>query len=456
MEGTPHDPPGGRGGEACSPTCRVVTLAALASALVSLVVYVRHMPDFFFGDDFELIGDALAGRSPLAPVGGRFRPILRLHFLLYRLVPSPSLFGALSLALHVLATAAVYHALSRSHGRAVARLTALLFFAAFLANEAVYWASAAGVLYGMFFSAMALASFSRGRVLGSCIWLLLAALSYEAWIVVPFLFALERRTLRDLAPPFALVGLWCGLQLALFGTDGLSAYGGISLGELPRRFSIYAYRLLFPLAKGFPSWLALALALVLLSLLLSRRLRFAGLLYAGPALVFSLSAHVSSRFYYFPALGLTLLLALGIASSARLFRHVATLLALALVALSPWINVLDGRDYRRKAELHRELYEAVSARLDAIPSGESAVIVNRLGPERLQALGADPDGRPKLTYVRRQAMAGMIRAEDAVRMALWDRAQGPEATTCSGRTLEVGHTGEVRSTYCFRVSASSN
>ncbi len=61
-------------------------------------------------------------------------------------------------------------------------------------------------------------------------------------------------------------------------------------------------------------------------------------------------------------------------------------------------------------------------------------------------------GRPKLYYVRGPAMAGMIYPDDAVRMALWLRAEQPEPADCSGSKIEVGLDGAVRSTYCFRVT----
>ena len=85
-----------------------VSIIAGISAVFSLSVYVGHIPDFFMGDDFELIGDALAGVSVFEPVGTHLRPIIRLHFLAYRWIPSPEFFGALSLLLHVLASGAVF------------------------------------------------------------------------------------------------------------------------------------------------------------------------------------------------------------------------------------------------------------------------------------------------------------------------------------------------------------
>jgi hypothetical protein len=429
-----------------------VTVVAAISAAVSLSVYVGHIPDFFMGDDFELIGDALAGVSPFEPVATHLRPIIRLHFLVYRWVPSPEFFGSLSLLLHALASGAVFLVLKETHGRQVALPTSLLFLGCFLANEAVFWVSSASLLYCMIFSCLALRAFVLGRSVAACLWLVPAAMSYELWLVVPVLFLFHRRSRRELVAPFAMVLAYLALHLITFGWVGASSYGGPSLVDLPVRFAVYAYRFLSPLA-GEPSLVAsLTLTVFLVALLGVRRYRYPAALYATSALVFSFSAHVSSRFYYFPALALILLIVLALHSARHSLRVAAAGMAVYLAVASPWINGLDAEDYWQRAELHRELYDAFAARIDSLGEGERAVVVNRLGPQRLTALRASRVGRPKLTFVRGPAMAGMIYPDDAVRMALWERSVRPERANCSGTTIEVGREAEVRSTYCFRVT----
>jgi hypothetical protein len=431
----------------------VICVVALLSSVVSLAVYLGHVPgSFFMGDDFELIGDALAGVSPLEPVSTHLRPMIRLHFLLYRWIPSPEFFGGLSLLLHALAGGAVFLALRETHGRVVAVPAALLFFSCFLANEAVFWVSSSSVLYCMIFSCLALAAFARGRVLYAYLSLIPAAMSYELWLVVPLLFLFHYRKLKELVVPFVMAAVYVALHVWTFGASGASAYGGFSLAELPVRFAVYAYRFLSPLA-GFPSLGAsLALTLLVLALLAIPRYRYAAVLYTASALIFAASSHVASRFYYFPALALILVVVIGLRSERRALRAIAAAMATYLAVASPWINGLDGEDYLRKAELHRELYDAFAARIDMLGDGESAVIVNRLGPERLAALRNQRVGRPKLLYVRGPAMAGMIYPDDAVRMALWERADRPERTECSGSTIEIGREAAVRSTYCFKIA----
>jgi hypothetical protein len=430
----------------------IICVVALISSVVSLLVYANHVPDFFMGDDFELIGDALAGVSLFEPVSTHLRPIIRLHFLLYRWIPSPAFFGALSLLLHALASGAVFLALRETHDRDVAVPGALLFFSCFLANEAVFWASSSAVLYCTIFSCLALAAFARGRVVMACLWLIPAAMSYELWLVVPLLFLFHFRKARELIVPFVMSVVYLGLHVFAFGAEGASSYGGFAIADLPVRFAIYAYRFLSPLA-GTPSLAAsLALTLLLLALFAFPRYRFPAVLYLVSALIFSLSAHVSSRFYYFPSLALILVVVIGLQSPQRALRVISAVMATYLAIASPWINGLDGEDYLQKAELHRELYEAFEARIDTLGEGESAVIVNRLGPDRLASLATQRVGRPKLVYVRGPAMAGMIYPDDAVRMALWMRAERPERAPCSGATIEIGRQGTVRSTYCFRIT----
>jgi hypothetical protein len=425
---------------------------ALVSSLVSLTVYIGHVPNFFMGDDFELIGDALAGTSVLEPVSAHLRPMIRLHFMLYRWIPSPVFFGAFSILLHALASGAVFLALRATHGRILAIPAALLFFSCFLANEAVFWASSAAVVYCMIFSCLALAAFARGRLVAAYVWLIPAAMSYELWLVVPLLFLFHYRHLKELIVPYVMAAAWLGLHLFAIGIEGASAYGGFSIADLPVRFAIYAYRFLSPLAGSPSLGASLALLLLLVALLAVPRYRYAAVLYVAAALIFSLSAHVSSRFYYFPALALILILVTGLQSQRRTLRVVASVMAVYLAVASPWINGLDGEDYLRKAALHRELYEAFASRIDSLADGERAVIVNRLGPQRLASLRHERVGRPKLVFVRGPAMAGMIYPDDAVRMALWLREERPERSACSGSTIEVGREGAVRSTYCFRVT----
>ncbi len=430
---------------------KLICLLVVVSGLASFAVYLAHVPDFFMGDDFELIGDALAGKSPFQPVASHLRPVIRLHFLLYRWLPSAAVFGALSLALHVLACGAVFLLLRGIYGQRVALPAALLFFTSFLANEAIFWASSAAVLYCAIFSGLSLWCFVRGRLAIAYTLLGAAALSYELWLVVPLLFLFHFRRARELILPCAMVGVYLGLQMLTFGAAGASAYGGFSLAELPLRFSIYAFRLLSPLAGSPGPGVSLLLSALLLSLFAVPRFRFPAALYAASALLFSFSAHVSSRFYYFPSLALILIIALGLDSPRRAVRLIGATLAVYLALASPWINYLDGEDYARKAEFHHELYTDLESRIQRMAEGQQGDVVNRLGPQRLASLKNTRLGRPKLIFIRKSALGGMIYPDDAVRMALWDRAERPLDADCSGRTIEVGQ-GELRSTYCFRVA----
>lgn len=425
-----------------------VCLFAALSALVSAGVYVVHVPDFFVGDDFELIGDTLEGVSPFAPVSTHLRPIIRLHFLLYRAAGSPALFGALSVLLHALAAAAFFLALRAMYGKKVATVGALLFFTCFTANEAVFWASAAAVLYCAIFSCLSLACFVRGRLVAAYLLLGAAAISYELWMVVPLLFLFHRRRMRELLVPFAMVVAGLALHAHAFGAAGASSYGGFSLVALLPRFA----RFLLPLPVNPSLGLSLVLSAVALGSFAVPRLRLAATLYAASALLFTFSDHVASRFYYFPALAVVTAIALGVCSGRRAVRIAAVLAALALAVAGPWVNLLDGRDYGRRSSLHRELYVALDGQFDRLAEGDRAVVVNRLGPERLEASLRSLAGRPKILFVRGPAIAGMIYPDDAVRISLWPRGLRPAPGPCTGKTVEVG-SGEVRSTYCFGVDA---
>lgn len=425
-----------------------ICILALVSSVASAGLYLSHSADFFTGDDFELIADALAGVSIFEPVSSHLRPMARLHFALYHWFDSALFFGGLSLLLHFGASVVVFLVAREMYGKSVAVPASLLFFSFFAANEAVFWASAAPVLYCMIFSGLSLVCFIRGRLPLACVLLIPAAMSYELWMVVPLLFVFYRRSFKELIVPFALVGIALAYQVFVLGGDSAASYGGISLADFPSRFA----RFLSPLAENPPMWISLPLSAFVLCFFLVRRFRPPATIYAGSALILSLSFHVSSRYYYFPALAVVLVVAIGICQSRKCIQVPAALLAIGLALTSPWVNALDGRDYERKSEMYLELYAAMEQQFNRLSPGDRAGVINRLGPERLEAWLGDLQGRPKLVFVRGPAVGGMIDPEDAARMALYTRGLYPEQLDeCSGAKIEVGR-GEVRALYCFEVA----
>jgi hypothetical protein len=422
---------------------------AAVSAAVSASLYLFHCGDFFVGDDLVLISESLRGDSLLKPVSAHLRPVLRLHFQLYRLAPYPAFFHVFSLLLHGAASVASYFLFREIHGRKIALPACLLFFTSFLGNEAVFWISSVSMLYCALFALVSMVAFARRRFALSLGFLVLAMLSNELWLVVPPLLFLLHRRLRELIAPAVLGVGYLAVNLLVFGSQGASSYGGFSAVDFPQRFSIYLFRLFTPLI-GNPSWaVSLALSAGLLGLAAFPRLRFPALLYAGSALLLSLSEFTPSRFYYIPSLGLVVILGVGL-SSRPVPRMLAGLLALYLAVVSPWVTLLDGRDYGRKAVMHEGLFESVSRELDRLGDGDTAVLVNRMGPQPLFDYAAGLEGREKPVFVREDAIGGMLFPEDVVRISLWRRGRTPAPGVPPAKAIEVGR-DEVRSSFLFRV-----
>src|SRR5437867_2353577 len=115
----------------------IVEVIAWVGATLSSLVYLRFSTNGYWGDDWPLFADAVRGFGPLAPISAHVRPIVRLHFLLYNLSPSPHFVHFLQLLLHVATALLIFFLLKLLYDARTARLAALIFVAAFPANEAV-------------------------------------------------------------------------------------------------------------------------------------------------------------------------------------------------------------------------------------------------------------------------------------------------------------------------------
>lgn len=428
-----------------------LTALAAVSAAASTLVYWRAAADGFFGDDLALIGEALRGASLWEPISAHVRPLVRLHFRLVAQWPSPALFHLVSWVLHV-ATAGATALFVRALGLArAAPLAGLLVLAVFLANEALFWVAAVGVLHAALFSFLSLWLERRDRPWAAFGCLALASLAYELWIVVPAVMLVERRPWRRMLPSLALLAVHAVLFVWLAG-GRVGAYGGLSLVDLPRRFSQYAFGLVSPLAGSLPTWLAVLIMLGLLALGLARRWRVPVVLYAVSATLFAFSEHTASRFAYVPALALVLMLVVSLEAreARRAGRAAAALVIGWLAVISPVINHLDRVDYGRLSAMHEELLTRLRPPLSSSTEGASVVLVNREGPERLVALSQRWLGRPKPLLVRSQAVGGLVYLQDLAAVLLAERGLAPSPAECAGTVIEIGH-GPVLDRACFRV-----
>ncbi|ANM29312.1 hypothetical protein ABI59_06465 [Acidobacteria bacterium Mor1] len=426
--------------------------------MASTGIYLHRAGNYFFGDDFELLADAYRGVTLWEPVSAHLRPLVRLWFELLALWPSAPFGHLASLGLHA-GVSLIVAWFVRSVGQSprVAATAGLLFYGSFLANEAVYWISAIGVILCVGFSLLALIADLKGRTWAALGMLVTASLAYELWIVVPFLMLLRReRPLWTRVPPFALLALHAVLYLQVIDR-GTSAYGGLSLTDLPVRMSLYIYRLASPLL-GFPEvWMALAIVGLVVALLAVREFRFAAALYLLSTGLFAFSSKISSRFYYVPALAMILMLlvlaTLGRGPRQLRFLGLAGVCWLALI--SPVINYLDGVDYARLATMHREIAEGVQPSLDGWQPGDRHEVVTRFGSEAMAGFTRELRGRPKLIFLREGAIAGLVHAEDLVSVSLGPRGLRAEPVRdCRDSRMEIGAGREV-AWHCLEVWEAS-
>ena len=157
----------------------IPALAAL-SALASTGIYLHRAGNYFFGDDFELLADAYRGVTLFEPVSAHLRPLVRLWFELLALWPTATFVHLASLGIHAGGSLIVaWFVRSVGQSPRVAATAGLLFYGSFLANEAVYWISAVGVIVCVGFSVLALIADLKGRTWVALGMLVLASLVLE-------------------------------------------------------------------------------------------------------------------------------------------------------------------------------------------------------------------------------------------------------------------------------------
>jgi len=436
----------------------LLTAILLPAALLAGGIYLFFsFQRFFMLDDFPLFLQADTLASLLDTVGGRLKPIARLHFLALRaLGAGPVLFNLVSLALHAAAAFALYLALKRSAGPGVGLPAALLFFGHFSHNEAVFWVSAAPVLYCMVFCCFAVFWVEKAKPGPALACLVFASLSYELWLVLPVYFLLARRW-RWLCAAAALAAVHAAA--ALLTGVALAGYGGApAAGEIPLRLVFYGFRALFPFTAypPFPFALLLLAAAVAAGMALWRRGRAAAWAlplswYGAPALIFLFSSRIPSRFFYFPAAAV----AVALVSLARV-RSRWRYLGLALIAysalLSVLLNVQDGRDYRAFAAEGKDLLRWGEAVREA-ETGDRVLVVDRIRESIPARHTRRHRGRPKLLFERRGGLGGLIYPRDYVDFLLKGRGlHAVPARDCRGALrVDVG-TDEPVSRHCFRIA----
>jgi hypothetical protein len=433
-----------------------VSWVVAALALVSLATWTRFAANGMWGDDWALYADALRGTGLAEPIASHFRPLARLQFAALALVPSAAAFHLLSLGVHLLACWSVWRYLRSRESKRLARITSLLFAGFFLGNEAIYWISATGPILCLTFVMLAARAWREWKPLSASAFLLVAALSYELWLVGLVLLLFEgKRPWRHLAGPAAVFGLFLGVSLFVVGGHSLMSYGGPSAANVIPRMALGAFRAVSPLSSPPGYLLGLLTIAAMAALGLLSRYRVPVAFYFAAVAVLSLSSQVASRFYYVPQLALAWIAARA-AEDVRWARFAGAALAVWMGIVGAFVNLRDGEDYQRFSRFHEEIVARIAGATGPLREGDVVEIVDRTPDDTVLRMAAAVVGRPKLYFPRPGAIHGAIYAADLATIVFSRQGYRAEAVAAgSERRVEVGGVAPARVS-AFRATAGGS
>lgn len=415
----------------------IIIYPLIISALAAFAIYLGFSTNYFLGDDFELLVQAINGVSLFKPVSVHIRPVLRLHFQLVKIFGSnPFLFHLLSLFLHMVASISLYIFLKDLYSQTTALISSLFFFLIFRANEVVFWISAAGILYCFIFSFLSMHFYLRRKVWLSGIFLILALFSYELWVVIPVVFLIFRKDRLLLYSSFMLGVLFFILEYFKLGPF-LGKYGGFSLKQLPFRMTVYIWKTVSPFGGLPPEPIFFFMFIALLGVLVyfitkkDIKLILPLAIYLTSSFILSFSSIIPSRFYYFPVGAMVIFLALGLESSLKEIRVISVFLAGYFLVISPVILYLDGKDYRNFSTMHLKLMLTTEQLLEgAVPGDRVEYKIGKL-PDFTRLYLSSIKGTAKIVFVRKRALGRLIYPEDLITLSLWKRGLRPQFAPCN-------------------------
>ncbi len=440
---------------------KLLIVLLLLSATASSAVFIRYsFSSYFLLDDFPLlVEDQDFPAVLLRPILHHFRPMERLHFAFHRIWGyRPWAFYLAGFLLHALACAVAFLLLRRLFDGHTALIASLLLLLGFPFNETLFWISAAGVIYSFLFSAAAIYFFEREKYFLCMVFTLLAALSYETWVVLPAYFLVRGMKKPGAGRAIVFSILLSAGYMLLFKIFSFSvnAYGGFSPPQqIPLRTVFYLLRTFLPLYLPPAGLLVAGLALLLLFWLHFRqegsRAWLAAVFYFVPASVFLFSAKIASRFFYFPYFALSLLLA-GMLRQGKRLAAAGGILILYLSLLSPVVNYLDSQDYIKLAAAHRGIVEEGERILASASPGDVYLLLNCFDFSFPRYFAFHHLGRNKLIYERKGGIGGLIFPRDLVnfvlmRKGLWSL---PQRDCSRAKVIKIGR-GRPLSSYCFKI-----
>lgn len=443
---------------------KIILWSLIGIAVITFIIYFYFsFTGYFLGDDFPYLVESSGNlRNLFSPQSNvHFRPVERLHLSLTNIFGfQPVFFNLLSLLLHVFAAFTMYLAVKEIYNKQTGLFSSLLFFIIFSYNETLYWIAQAQVIYCLIFAFLAIYYHSKNKPEHALLFVLLSSFSYSVWVVLPvyFLFAGRKKLMFFLS--LLVVGLH--VFIMMFFELPVQYYGPLKdITELPLRVMYCFYKTLLPFSEldvGIPI-LLLFLAVVGVSLyLFIKKMKFSILFlvfYFVPVAIYLLSTHIPSRFFYFPAVAIAVVLALSFLEIKKPYNVIGGILILYLAIMSPFINYYDGVDYSNYSHEFKRVVMDGGDKFRDLQPGDKVVLINRFSESIPQKYIKDNllVGRLKLLFNRRNAIGGLMFPRDLVNYVLLERQlKGvPIEDRAGAKTITIG-SGAFVSEYCFTVA----
>ena len=439
---------------------KIILYSLVTTSIITAVIYISFSSAYFFGDDFELIAQAINGTSLFNPISSHLRPVVRAHFILLKFTNFSPLFSHFfSFILHIIASASFFLFLRSIYGEKIAYFSSILFFSIYRADEAVFWISASGILYCFIFSFLSIYFYNRKKFLLSAILLIMAIFSYELWIIVPLGYILLK---KEKFLKYLSLFLTIPYATALFLTKSnvLQSYGGFSLKHLPVKTGIYLWRTLSPFGSLPANWVFILLSLTLViyfTLLIFKKKEnffFPILLYLVPTAIFSFSSIIPSRFYYFPVAAIVIFLFIGLRTTAKEPKIIIFLVIVYLIFISPLILYLDSIDYKNFSNMHKKIISEAETALSVVNTGDVVEFTIGKFPDYPKKFIKSLRGTLKPVFVRQRAVAHLIYPQDIVTLVLFKKGLSAKFLPCGNnlqrKKIHIGNFLLVNR-ICFKV-----
>ncbi len=385
-----------------------------------ILIYSPAFSTFLIGDDFDWLDSAYCGwQHPLRllqPIGGFFRPLIKVTYLVdYSLFgPHAFFYNVTNLLFHIINVSLLCMLLFRVTGRIFSTAIAALGFAASaFHSEATLWAAGRpdSVLAIFLLLTLLLLScrWERFRVLQHVSITLLglcAACSKESWVLLPviaitYLWLIKGRPMTEAvlsALPLILllsIYLFYFIGVPILTTGSFSPpYGAVGFNSIINKFGYLMFK--YVGAGEFfvgSAWQLIIVSIILISivyrLLMTKNfLALWGAIWMLSFVWVSLPIYyAASRYNYIPLIGFWVMLTAGLeyelgclANRFQLRKRFVYGIAISLfgfyVAHQSIMVRWDIQDYRRYGELHRIVYNMYLSVKSRLPIEQPVIFVN--------------------------------------------------------------------------------